>query len=154
MINLMNGCRVKMIILLIVLINLGCSVTHSVSTSSTVSLSKQLKKEIPTIKNIKYTFTRPNLTINIEMRDVPTEESVNSILGNIKEFSTIENINEIAKSVKWKSEIYNINLIIHSPSEKKPPLKYSASYFKTFDASDTSEKNIDGYKTWTKYEEP
>lgn len=87
------------------------------------------------------------------MKDVPNEESINSILANVKQFSTIENITEIAKSVKWKSEIYEINLIIYSPSEEKPPIKYTASYFKTFDASNTSEENIDGYKTWTKYEE-
>lgn len=88
------------------------------------------------------------------MKDVPSEESLNSILANVKQFSTIENINEIAKSVKWKSEIYDINLIIYSHSEEKPLIKYSASYFRTFDASNTSEENIDGYKTWTKYEEP
>ncbi|GMK37044.1 hypothetical protein PCCS19_00970 [Paenibacillus sp. CCS19] len=152
--NLMNFCRVGIIIFLIILFNSGCSVAHSVNTSSTVSLSKELKKEIPAIKKIKYTFTRPNLTINIEMKDVPTEESVNSILANVKQFSTIENINEIAKSVKWKSEIYDINLIIYNHSEEKPAIKYIASYFKTFDASNTSEENIDGYKTWTKYEEP
>jgi hypothetical protein len=150
----MNNCRVGIIVFLFVLLNLGCSVTHSVSTSSTVSLSKELKKEIPAIKNIKYSFTRPELTINIKMNDTPTEASVNSILGKIKKFSTIENINEIAKSVKWKSEISNINLIIYSQSEKNPPIKYSSRYFKTFDASNTSEENFDGYKTWTKHEEP
>jgi hypothetical protein len=151
----MNICRVGVIIILLILFSLGCSVTHSVNTSSTVSLSNELKKEIPAIKNVKYTFTRPALTIKIMMReDTPTEEVVNSILTKVKQFSTIENINEIAKSVKWKSEIYDINLIIYSQSEKKPPIKYSASYFKTFDASNTSEENIDGYKTWSKYEVP
>jgi hypothetical protein len=109
-----------------------------------------LKKEIPAIQNIKYTFTRPDLTINIRMNDTPTEESVNSILDKVKQFSTIENINEIAKSVIWKSEISHINLIIYNQSEKKPTIKYIASYFKTSDASNTSEENIDGYKTWIK----
>ncbi|ACT00314.1 hypothetical protein [Paenibacillus sp. JDR-2] len=151
--KLMNYSRIGMIAILIMLLTLGCSVTHSVSTSSTVSLSKELKKELPAIRNIKYTFTRPDLTINIKMKDTPTEESVNAILAKVKQFSTtIENINEIAKTVNWNSEIYNINLLIYSQSE--PPIKYSASYFKTFDASNTSEENIDGYKTWTKYEEP
>jgi hypothetical protein len=151
--KMINNCRIGIVVILFVLLNLGCSVTHSVSTSSTVSLSKELKKEIPSIKYIKYTFTRPDLTINIKMNDTPTDESINSILDKVKPFSTIENINEIAKSVKWKSEISNINLILYSQSEKKPAIKFFASYFKTFDASNTSEENIDGYKTWTKHEE-
>ncbi|SFS72448.1 hypothetical protein [Paenibacillus sp. BC26] len=153
MFKLMNICRVGIMIIVIVLINSGCSVTHSVNTSSTVSLSNELKIEIPAIKNIKFTFTRPNLTINIMMKeDSPTEEKVHDILAKVKQFSTIENINEIAKSVKWKSEIYDINLNIYSQSEKIAPIKYSASYFKTFDASNTSEENSDGYQTWSKYE--
>ncbi|WP_221435244.1 hypothetical protein [Paenibacillus anseongense] len=150
----MKLCQIAIIIFLIILINSACSVTYTVKTSSTVSLSEVLKKEIPAIKNFKCTFTRPDLTISIEMKDVPSEESLNSILANVKQFSTIENLNDIAKSVKWKSEIYDINLIIYSHSKEKPLIKYSASYFKTFDASNTSEENIDGYKTWTKYEEP
>ena len=88
--KIVNNCRVGIVVFLIVLLNLGCSVTHSVSTSSTVSLSKELKKEIPAIKYIKYTFTRPDLTINIKMNDAPTEESINFILANVKQFSLLK----------------------------------------------------------------
>ena len=145
-------CGIGTIIALILLLTIGCSVTHAVKTSSTRSLTTELKEEVPAIKQVAYTFTRPNLTITINLKDNLSEEAEASVVDKVKQFSTDEtNISEIAESVNWNSEISNIYLIIEHASEASS-LRYSARYFKTYDASNTSEENIDGYQTWSKFE--
>lgn len=146
-----NISQLGFILLLITLVSVGCSVTHTIKTSSTDQLSKQLRGEVSAIKSMKYTFTRPDLTIRIEMKDVPGEDTLNTILAHIKQFSSIDNMNEIAKSVNWNSEISGIYVIVQH--EEDIIVKYSASYFKTFDTTNRSEENIDGYKTWVQIEE-
>lgn len=83
------------------------------------------------------------------MSDEPSKEELESFLMELDEFSTVDNINEIACSVKWGLEISNIHLDINLDNNKKTiEHAYYARYFKTSDASDHSETNIEGYETW------
>ncbi|WP_435921115.1 hypothetical protein [Paenibacillus sp. DYY-L-2] len=127
----------------------GCSTTHRIETDSTKELTKDLKELSPSIGRVQFTFTRPNLFCRIDMSKEPSKEELESILTEIKKFSTIDNLNEIARSIKWGLEISNIYLDINTDEDKKTiEHAYYARYFKTFDASDHSETNIEGYKLW------
>jgi hypothetical protein len=139
---------------LVLFTTIGCSVTHSVNTSATSSLSTEMVDEFPNILSIQYKFTRPDLTIYVETSEAPSEVIMNSILERAKLFATVDHINEVARSVNWKGVISNVNLVIYNVSKNTPAAIYTASYFKTFNASDTSEENIDGYVTWRKHVEP
>lgn len=131
------------------LFSTGCSTTRSVNTDSIKKFTKDLKGLSPTIEKVQFTFTRPNLYCRIDMNKELGKEELESILTEIKEFSTIDNINEIASSVKWGLEISNIYLDINSDKDHKTiEHAYYAKYFKTSDASDYSETNIESYKIW------
>lgn len=141
----------KLIAILIcfLLLLAGCSTTHRIDTDSTKELTKNLKDLSPSIGRVQFTFTRPNLFCRIDMSKEPSKEELESILTEIEKFSTIDNMNEIARSVKWGLEISNIYLDINTDEDKKTiEHVYYARYFKTFDASDHSETNIEGYKVW------
>ncbi|RED58526.1 hypothetical protein [Cohnella lupini] len=150
----MRKIKVGFAALIILCAILGCSVRHSVLTSATSSLSKSLKNEVPTVHSVQFHFTRPEFTISVKTSEALSEGVRDSILERVKQFTTINHMNEVARSVKWKSPISNVNLVIYNDSKSEPAAVYSTSYFKTFDASDTSEENIDGYVTWRKHEEP
>ncbi len=128
---------------------IGCSVTHSVNTKSTKTLEEDLEEISKSIENVKFTFTRPDLLISIDISEDPSRDDIQLILSKVKTFATVDNMNEIARSVKWNLEISEIRLVINS-DEGNQAIKhaYFARYFKTFDASDKSKENIDGYKTW------
>lgn len=127
----------------------GCSTTHNINTDTTKELTKSLKELSPSIERVQFTFTRPNLSCRIDMRNEPSKEELESILMEMDEFSTVDNINEIARSVKWGLEISNIYLDINTDQNKKTiEHAYYARYFKTSDASDHSDTNIEGYGTW------
>ncbi|MCM3038781.1 hypothetical protein M3201_03580 [Paenibacillus motobuensis] len=137
------------ILICFLLFSAGCSTSHSVDTDSTKELTKDLKDFSPSIKRVQFTFTRPNLFCRIDMSKEPSKEELESILSGIEKFSTIDNINEIARSVKWGLEISNIYLDINTDKDKKTiEHAYYARYFKTFDASNHSETNIEGYRIW------
>ncbi|WP_248927581.1 hypothetical protein [Paenibacillus hamazuiensis] len=132
-----------------VTIIIGCSVTHSVNTKSTQELAKDLKGISGSVENVKFTFTRPNLLITVDVTENPGNDAVESILSKVKTFATVDSMNEIARSVKWKLEISEIRLVINGGKGDQAGRRvYFARYFKTYDASDNSEENIDGYKTW------
>lgn len=131
----------------------GCSVTHTVNTRSTKALAKELKQISKTVENVKFTFTRPNLLIKINMTKEPGLEILDSILSNVKTFATVDNMNDIARSVKWDLEVSEIHLAINSDKDNQTiEHAYLARYFKTYDASDHSKNNIDAYHTWFKDE--
>lgn len=137
------------ILLCLLLFSAGCSKTHSVNTASTKELTKELKVLSPSIERVQFIFTRPNLYCRIDMSKEPSKEELESILTGVKEFTTIDNINEIARSLKWGLEISHIYLDINTDEDRKTiEHAYYARYFKTFDASDYSESNIEGYKIW------
>ncbi|GIP53318.1 hypothetical protein J42TS3_23530 [Paenibacillus vini] len=145
----MNTYKWIPIIICFLLLLAGCSTTHSIDTSSTRTLKKDLKDLSPSIKRVQFTFTRPNLFCRIDMRNEPSTEELESILAEFKEFSTMDNMNEIARSVKWGLEISEIHVDINTDQDKKTiEHAYYARYFKTFDASDHSEANIEGYRIW------
>nr|WP_145160622.1 hypothetical protein [Paenibacillus terrae] len=137
------------ILICFLLFSAGCSTTHSVNTDSTRELTKDFKDLSPSIEKVQFTFTRPNLFCRIDMRKEPSKKELESILKEIEQFATIDNINEIARSVKWGLEISNIYLDIDTDKDKKTiEHAYYARYFKTSDASDHSETNIEGFRTW------
>lgn len=141
----------KLIAVLIcfLLFSIGCSTAHRVNTDSTKELTKELKGLSPIIEKVQFTFKRPNLHFRIDMSKEPNKELLESILTSIKDFSTIDNMNEIARSVKWGLEISNIYLDINTDKDHKSiEHAYYARYFKTFDASDYSESNIEAYRIW------
>lgn len=139
----------------LLLLMMGCSTTHSVNIELTKNLTTDLKTLSPSIENVQFTFRRPNLYCSIDMSKDPDIDELEAILTKMKEFSTVENINEIARSVNWGLEISNIYLDIHVNSDQKTiEYAYYARYFKTFDASDHSEANIEAYKIWYERTEP
>ncbi|MEC0229993.1 hypothetical protein [Paenibacillus alba] len=143
----------RLLVFLLVTMTIGCSVTHTVHTKSTQSLTKELKQISKTIENVKFTFTRPDLFIEINLKEVPSNEILDSILLQVKAFATIDNMNEIAKSVKWGLEVSEIHLIVNSDKgDQSEKHAYFARYFKTSDASDKSQENMDAYQTWFKEE--
>ncbi|WP_434751570.1 hypothetical protein [Paenibacillus amylolyticus] len=141
----------KLIALLIgvLLLITGCSTTHKVNTDSTKELTKELKELSPSIEKVQFTFTRPNLTYRIDMSEEPSKEELDSILTEIKKFTTVDNMNEIARSVKWGLEISEIYLDLNTDENTETiEHTYYARYFKTSDASDYSDTNIEGYNIW------
>ena len=135
----------------ILLLITGCSTTHKINTDSTKELTKELKELSPLIERVQFTFTRPNLYYRIDMSKEPSKEELEAILTEIKRFTSVDNMNEIARSVKWGLEISKIYLDINTDEDKKTiEHAYYARYFKTSNASDYSETNIEGYKIWYK----
>ncbi|NEW08997.1 hypothetical protein GK047_23675 [Paenibacillus sp. SYP-B3998] len=137
------------IFLIICTMTIGCSVSHTVSTKPTKSLAEDLKQISKSIRNVKFTFTRPDLFIDIKLTEVPSKEILDSILSNVKAFATVDNMNEVAQSVKWDLEVSEIHLAVNGDKDHQTiKHAYFARYFKTSDASDKSKENIDGYQTW------
>lgn len=141
--------KLTIVLLSLVLLLAGCSTTHRVHTDSTKELIQDLKELSPSIEKVRITFTRPDLTYAIEMNQEPSQEELESILAEIEKFSTVERINEIARSVNWNSEISTVHLRISTDEDEATNGHfYYARYFKTSNASDYSEENIDAYQTW------
>lgn len=141
----------KLIVILIgiLLLITGCSTTHKIRTDSTKELTKELKELFPSIEKVQFTFTRPNLSCRIDMSKEPSKEELEAILTAIEKFTTVDNMNEIARSVNWGLEISKIYLDMNTDKDKKTiEHAYYARYFKTSNASDYSETNIEGYKIW------
>lgn len=136
--------------LLVFVVFQGCNVQESVRTQSTQKLTKDLMDD-SVILEIQYAFSRPEFNIYIKTKEEPTDGQITSMLEKVKRFSTPENVQKVAESVNWKGKISRINLILYMDSKSKWVVKYTASYFKTFDTSNLAKENIDGYRTWTKY---
>jgi len=127
----------------------GCSTTHHVNTAATKELSKELKDFSPAVVKVQFTFTRPDLYCRIDMSREPSEDELEWILARIGEFATVENVADIARSVRWGLEISHIYLDINTDQDRQTvEHAYFAKYFKTFDASDRSEENIEAYRVW------
>ncbi|MBB6694662.1 hypothetical protein H7B90_25010 [Cohnella xylanilytica] len=142
---------VLLLLLAAVLAASGCSVRHSVRTPAAEALSKRLA-EVEAVRKVDFSFARPELTIYVKTEtDSPGEETIDAVLARAKDFATVEAMDEIAKSVKWNDRISEVILVLYDESRDEPYRKYGASYYKTFDASDTSADNIDGYSTWSEY---
>ncbi len=141
--------KLTIVLLSLVLLLAGCSTTHRVHTDSTKELIQDLKGLSPLIEKVRITFTRPDLTYAIEMSQEPSQEELESILAEIEKFSTVERINEIARGVNWNSEISTVHLRINTDGNKETDEhSYYARYFKTSNASDYSEENIEAYRIW------
>ena len=144
---------VALLLLLAVAASSGCSVRHSVRTPATEALSERLAEAgAGEVRKVDFSFARPELTIYVKTETAtPGEETIDAVLARAKEFATVETMDEIAKSVKWNDRISEVILVLYAGSRDEPYRKYGASYYKTFDASDTSADNIDGYSTWSEY---
>jgi|GEM_PF-4227598 len=146
----MRYFKLAIISMLLLAFTVGCSTSHSVQTASTKALTTALNDELTSIEHISYSFTRPDLTIHVRLNEALNLYNEEVILYHVKQFASVENLNEIAKSVKWGLEISEIHLNIYEPSIKKPVSQYYTKYFNTYDASNYSIENIDGYNTWFK----
>ncbi|RAV18700.1 hypothetical protein [Paenibacillus contaminans] len=147
----MNKRRIvcALVLVLAALAASGCSVTHKVTADAAEAWRKELLDSSDIVKNVRITFTRPNLTCHITMTEEPPPELIDSILASARTFATVDHMNEIAKSLKWGLDISEIRLTIDSDRDAKTiEHAYYARYFKTFDASDNSEANIEAYSIW------
>ncbi|WP_166242903.1 hypothetical protein [Paenibacillus turpanensis] len=133
-------------IFLVVLLLAGCSVTHSVSTAGTRELTQQLKKQYP-VESIQITFMRPSVTCTIRLKDSASKQEVEGIISAVKAFVTVDSMESIAEKVDWDLEISTFYLNVY-PAEGGEPMRYATNYFKTADASNHSEENLDRYQTW------
>ncbi|MBU5444727.1 hypothetical protein [Paenibacillus sp. MSJ-34] len=97
-------------------------------------------------------FQRPDLYCQIKISEEPSDELIDAILSRTKEFATVENMNEIANKIKWNLEISAVHLTINTDDDEEIEHEYYAKYFKTFDASNKSEENIEAYKIWYEVE--
>ncbi|MCY9588918.1 hypothetical protein PC41400_26450 [Paenibacillus chitinolyticus] len=128
----------------------ACSVTHSVETDTIRVAAKSMKKNLKGYKGLYCTFTRPDVTCRVDWKGEPDPETHAAVLAAVKAFVTPEHMREIARSVKWNLEISEFHLLLNTDDNKADAEHaYSARYYKTSDASDDSEANIDAYKTWT-----
>lgn len=143
--------RYKLLVLLIVLafiIFIGCSKSIKVNTKSSQEYKKDINELSEIIDKVNITFLRPDLFCQITMSEEPNDEVVKEILLRTKEFVTLKNMNEISKSINWDLEISTVHLTINTDDDKDNEHEYFAKYFKTFDASNKSEENIEAYNTW------
>jgi hypothetical protein len=138
-----------LLLIIILLIVSGCSVTHRLNTKPIQALEKDLKEVSETIDSVKVTFTRPEVRFRINMSEEPTDEIVDTLVTKVKTFSTEANMDLIAKEVNWPDHIWDVNLVINTDDDDQTvEQEYTASYFKT--SNDQSNDNIDEYQTWYK----
>lgn len=128
----------------------ACSVTHGVKTETIRAAAKSMKKNLKGYKGLHCTFTRPDVTCRVDWKGEPDPAAHAALMKAVKAFVTPEHMREIARSVNWKLEISEFHLRINTDDDKTDAEHaYSARYYKTPDASDDSEANIDAYRTWT-----
>lgn len=149
-----NSRLLKIVFVLasIILICLGCSTRMDVNTESTQEYKKEVLKISEVIEKVDIHFFRPNLFCQVTLSEEPNDKIITEILLKTKEYVTLENMNEISKSIKWNLEISRVHLTINTDNDKGIVHEYFAQYFKTSDASNKSEENIDAYQKWYKKE--
>jgi len=116
-----------------------------------VSFYTDYKSEIlknSSVKDIYLRFSRPSLWIEVQVSDSISDDEITKIFESTKSYVTVDNMNVIGKYVKWNAAISYVYLEIRNSSEGTLLKQYEAHYFKTYNASDNSPENIDGYKTW------
>lgn len=151
--NVKNPALCTLIIIFLLTILTGCSITHRVNTDSSKALKKDLLKISEAVKSVEITFTRPAVTCRINMTGEPSPEELRSILARVKSFASVENLDEIARKVGWKDHIWRVYLTINTDdNEESAEHTYTAGYLKSSDQDDRSEDNIDAYQTWRKIE--
>jgi len=137
---------------IIIVVSLSLSLTAcEVKKNVPTSFFKEYKSDImqhSNVKNVKLSFKRPAVMIEVYVTKVIDETEINKILELTKSYVTVENMNNIAKRVKWDREISRVYLRIINNADKSLLIYYGTNYFKTNDASDYTPDNIDEYKTW------
>lgn len=129
---------------------IGCSVAHTVRTDSTKAAAKAWKTDFPSIETINFTFTRPDLSIRMQLKEAPDQASLEAILAAVQAFSTVDRMRDIARSVNWSLEISEVHLTIAGGKGGSAfQHRYSARYYRTSDASNDAPENIDAYRTWS-----
>jgi hypothetical protein len=142
--------RVLVSINIIITILLLCSCTNSyiVDTNPALILKKDLKNISSSVISAEIYFIAPAVDIDVETNGEPPETVKESLLEKVKGFSTLENLDEIALKYGWKGHVWTISLNIYPNKSRTKYYLYTADYFKSSDATDTSESNIDAYKNW------
>lgn len=129
----------------------GCSTKVNVKTERVKEYKQDIQELSDDIKKVNVYFLRPNLFCQIITSEEPSDGLMQAILLQTKEFVTVENMSEVSNNVKWKSEISTVHLSIRTDDNEESEHKYFARYFKTFDASNKSDENVEAYQFW--YEE-
>ncbi|WP_409346697.1 hypothetical protein [Paenibacillus sp. MBLB4367] len=152
----MNARRICAPLLLVMLMTVcGCSVTHKVDTDAADAWKKELMNLSESVKHVSITFTRPDVTCRITLKEEPSQQLLDSIVASARTFATVDTMKTIAKSLKWGLDISEIHMTIDSDGDPKTiEHAYYARYFKTFDASDHSDSNIEAYATWYELKTP
>ncbi|WP_199621365.1 hypothetical protein [Paenibacillus alkalitolerans] len=143
-------CRIFLSIILVFILVTGCSERQQVDTPASQTYKDDIYQLSNIIKDVRVYFLRPDLFIQIDLSGEPGNELADEILLRTKEFVTIENMTEVAESINWDLEISNVHLTFNTDSDENIEHEYYARYFKTFDASDKSKENIEGYRNWYK----
>jgi chemotaxis regulatin CheY-phosphate phosphatase CheZ len=128
----------------------GCSIEYNINTDSVKDFKKDLMEVSDTIKSVKVTFVRPQVTYTVNMTEEPTQEVLDAILEKAKSFTTVENMEKIARKVRWNLRVSKVHLRINTDGDRDIEHEYYTWYYRTADATDTSPENIDAYQTWYK----
>ncbi|MCL2493541.1 MAG: hypothetical protein FWF33_05825 [Clostridiales bacterium] len=137
------------IILSLVFFMSSCSIEKNVPLSFYKDYKSEVLKD-NNVKDVNLTFTRPALTIEVQVSNSISDDEVSKIFDSTKSFVTIDKMNAIAKYIKWNDAIWYVYLEIRDSDDGTLLKQYNTGYFKTNNASDYSPENIDGYKTWGK----
>lgn len=133
----------------------GCSVTHSVSTPAVKELRQDLKRISPSVQRVQVTFTRPNLTIRVDTKELPDREMLEAMLDRVQAFATVEHVEQAARSANWKIPVSRVHFIVNGDGNAETAeAAYWARYFRTADASDDSPDNIEAFRTWYEAKQP
>lgn len=120
----------------------------NVNTGTVKEYIQNIQELSESINKVKVIFQRPDLFCQINISKEPSDEVIKAILLRTKEFITVENMNVISKEVNWNLEISTVHLTIKTDDGEGIEHEYYAKYFKTFDASNKSDENIEAYKKW------
>ena len=143
-------CLFAFVIVIMVVLLTSCSVTHRISNQESKAYSKEALA-IENVEKVVVSFTRPSVSIGVFVNENFNEQSETTLLELTKVYVTVGNMEKIAQKVKWNLEIISVLLEIKSAKSRERITVYEAEYFKAYNATDRSEKNIDGYKTWRQW---
>lgn len=145
-------CTIVLLLLVWTFVAAGCSVQKTVRGEPAKSYRDRVKALSATVLKTDVTFTRPSLSIDITLSGEPDDDLSERILQETRSFVTVENMERLAENIGWGLEISKVRLSIRQKGNQAGERRYHARYFRTSDASDTSEANIEGYRIWYPHE--
>ena len=146
----MHNCRMLKLLCVAISVLLllpACSIQKNIPASFYKEYKTEVL-EIRNVQNVQLSFRRPMLTIEVNVLATIIDDEIDKIVDTTKSFVTVEKMNDIADYVKWDPPIWDVELEIVDNKGSNLIRRYEADYFKTYNASDFSPENIDGYETW------